>query len=276
MPILTFHAHRDTVEIAGAIREHGCAIIEDATTLAIGQKIHAELQEAAGESPRGDDDFSGHLTRRTGSIIERSPTAHQLIEASCVLDTVKSVLSQSGGVQLHASQLIAIEPGESAQVIHRDQWAFDFFPFPKETEVHCGAMWALSDFTAENGATRVVPGSHLFDDFLEIPTDETEAAEMKPGSVLLYTGSLYHGGGANQSDNTRLGLNLTYSSAWLRQEENQYLSVPREVAKTLPESLLRLIGYEKGAYALGYWGDLRDPMEIVRPDLAVKGLQRER
>ena len=91
---------------------------------------------------------------------------------------------------------------------------------------------------------------------------------MTRGSVLFYSGSVYHGGGANRSDATRIGLNITYNVAWLRQEENQYLSVPREVAETLPTDLLRLMGYDRGAYALGYIDDLRDPIEAVRPGSA--------
>jgi ectoine hydroxylase-related dioxygenase (phytanoyl-CoA dioxygenase family) len=83
------------------------------------------------------------------------------------------------------------------------------------------------------------------------------------GSVLLYTGALYHGGGANRSDAARIGINLTYAVSWLRQEENQYLSVPADVARTLPEPLLHLMGYARGAYALGYVDDLRDPLDVL-------------
>jgi ectoine hydroxylase-related dioxygenase (phytanoyl-CoA dioxygenase family) len=88
---------------------------------------------------------------------------------------------------------------------------------------------------------------------------------MSKGSCLLYTGKVYHGGGANTSDETRDGLNITYDVGWLRQEENQYLSVPREIAETLPDDLLRLMGYRIGAYALGYIDDVRDPIEAIRP-----------
>ena len=85
---------------------------------------------------------------------------------------------------------------------------------------------------------------------------------------MLYLGSAYHGGGANRSDAVRIGMNVDYNVGWLRQEENQYLAVPLEVARTLPESLQRLIGYARGAYALGYVGDLRDPIELLRPEAA--------
>src|SRR6267142_1241559 len=93
---------------------------------------------------------------------------------------------------------------------------------------------------------------------------DTEPAEMPAGSVLFYTGSLYHGAGANRSDGVRFGLNVTYSVSWLRQEENQYLSVLAELARTLPDDLLRLMGYSRGAYALGYVDDLRDPLDALR------------
>ena len=87
---------------------------------------------------------------------------------------------------------------------------------------------------------------------------------MPAGSVFVYTGAVYHGGGANRSDATRYGLNLTYARSWLRQEENQYLSVPLDFARELPDALLRLIGYQRGAYALGYVDDVRDPLESLR------------
>ena len=102
------------------------------------------------------------------------------------------------GYRARGAQVIAIGPGETSQAIHRDQWAFDFFPFPKGYEVQCNTLWALTDFTEQNGATRVRPGSHRDDDRLEYTVADTEPAEMEAGSVLLYTGALYHGGGIVQ------------------------------------------------------------------------------
>jgi ectoine hydroxylase-related dioxygenase (phytanoyl-CoA dioxygenase family) len=122
----------------------------------------------------------------------------------------------------------------------------------------------MTDFTQENGATRVIPGSHRFADKLRFTEADTEPAEMRKGSVLLYTGALYHGGGPNSSHGTRHGVNITYAVGWLRQEENQYLSVPADVARELPDDLLRLMGYAPGAYALGYVDDLRDPIAVLR------------
>jgi ectoine hydroxylase-related dioxygenase (phytanoyl-CoA dioxygenase family) len=162
--------------------------------------------------------------------------------------------------------MISIGPGEPGQMVHRDQWAYDFFTFPAGFDVQVSTMWAMTDFTEENGATRVVPGSHRADDKLRFAADDTVGAEMRKGSVLLYLGSTYHGGGANRSDAVRVGMNVDYNLGWLRQEENQYLAVPLDVARTLPEPLQRLIGYQRGAYALGYVGDMRDPIEVLRPD----------
>ena len=181
-----------------------------------------------------------------------------------VLDAVRGILAHATSVQLHLTQMIAIGPGEPAQQIHRDQWAFDFFPFPRGYEVQCNTIWAMTDFTEANGATRVIPGSHRLEDRRQFEVEDTEPAEMEAGSVLFYTGALYHGAGANVSDGVRYGLNVTYAVSWLRQEENQYLSCPFDVARTLPDDLLKLMGYARGAYALGYVDDLRDPLDVLR------------
>ncbi len=123
-------------------------------------------------------------------------------------------------------------------------------------------MWAVTDFTEEMGATRVVVGSHLWE---EDPSDVDPAlsagAVMSKGSVLVYVGSIFHGGGANTTDVHRIGVNIGYSLGWLRQEENQYLACPPEIARTLPEGLLRLMGYQRGSYALGYVDDMREPLD---------------
>jgi ectoine hydroxylase-related dioxygenase (phytanoyl-CoA dioxygenase family) len=113
-------------------------------------------------------------------------------------------------------------------------------------------MWAMTDFNEENGATRVIPGSHRWADKLRPSGEQTVPAEMAKGSVLFYVGSLYHGGGANRTTTPRRGINVGYTLSWLRQEENQYLACPPDVARTLPVELAKLIGYRRGAYALGY------------------------
>jgi ectoine hydroxylase-related dioxygenase (phytanoyl-CoA dioxygenase family) len=215
-------------------------------------------------TPPGSDDFSGRNTRRTGALVARSPSSHALIQHPTILGVTAALLHRAQNFQLHLTQVISIGPDSPGQPIHRDQWAFDFFEFPSDYDVQCNTIWAMTDFTEANGATRVMPGSQHLPTSFEHTVDETVPAEMTAGSCLLYTGKVYHGGGANTSDDTRVGLNITYDVGWLRQEENQYLSCPPDVAATLPDDLLRLMGYRTGAYALGYIDDVRDPLEAIR------------
>ena len=259
-------------DVSAVVAEDGVAVIDRLVEPALIDRFHDEVAGYIEKTAFGPDDFAGHRTKRTGGLITRSKTCREFIMNPLVLGAVGQVLSKATTFQLHLTQVISIGPGEPAQLVHRDQWAFDFFPFPKGHEVSCNTLWAMTDFTEENGATRVIPGSHLFDDKLQLKTEDTIPAEMEKGSVLLYSGSLYHGAGANRSSATRMGINLTYSASWLRQEENQYLAVPLETARTLPVELLRVMGYARGAYALGYVDDMRDPMEVVRPEVQATGL----
>jgi ectoine hydroxylase-related dioxygenase (phytanoyl-CoA dioxygenase family) len=265
MPIGHVKAADGAERVAEILQRDGCAVVDRLVPRETMARVMAEMAPWLERVEPGRDDFAGRRTRRAGALIARSRSSHELIQHPLVLDAVRRVLGHARTVQLHLTQLISIGAGEPAQTIHRDQWAFDFFPFPRGFEVQCNTMWALDDFTEANGATRVIPGSHRLDDRLRFTEQETEAAEMEAGSVLFYTGSLYHGGGANRSAATRSGLNLTYVVGWLRQEENQYLSAPIEVARELPEPLQRLMGYALGAYALGYVDDVRDPIQVLRP-----------
>jgi ectoine hydroxylase-related dioxygenase (phytanoyl-CoA dioxygenase family) len=260
-------------EICAALGDDGCVVVDNVVRPEVMDEVARELRPFAENTPLGPDDFSGRRTRRTGGLIARSPKSRELVMHPVVLGAVGKMLGHATSFQLHLTQIISIGPGEPAQTIHRDQWAFDFFPFPRGYEVQCNTIWAMTDFTAENGATRVIPGSNHFDDKLRFTEADTEPAEMSKGSVLFYTGSIYHGGGANRSKEIRTGINITYNVSWLRQEENQYLSVPLDIARALPVDLLRLIGYRLGAYALGYVDDTRDPIEVVRPDLARTGFR---
>jgi ectoine hydroxylase-related dioxygenase (phytanoyl-CoA dioxygenase family) len=265
------HVGPDTsaTELHEILVADGALVIDDlAATLPGGHPqfdaIRSEMQPFIDATPMGGDSFTGKQTRRTGAVVGRSPSSHDLIQHPTILEVTGKLLHQAQSFQLHLTQTIAIGPGSPAQSIHRDEWAFDFFEFPSDHHVQCNTIWAMTDFTEENGATRLIPGSQADPVDLRRTIDESVPAEMTKGSCLLYTGKVYHGGGANQSDDTRVGLNVTYNVGWLRQEENQYLSVPREVAKTLDDDLLRLMGYRIGAYALGYIDDVRDPLEALR------------
>jgi hypothetical protein len=260
--------------VAEAVAAEGAVIVDRLAPPELMDRVEEELRPWLAETPTGPDDFSGRLTRRTGALIARSAASRELVMHPLALDTTALVLAHATNFQLHLTQAIAIGPGQGAQPLHRDRWAFDFFPFPNAYEVQCNTIWALTDFTEQNGATRIVPRSNQAEDGVAFEASDTVPAEMERGSALFYSGSVYHGGGANQSDATRIGVNITYNVAWLRQEENQYISVPREVAETLPVDLLRLMGYARGAYALGYIDDLRDPIEAVRPGIGSMGFGR--
>ena len=252
-------------ELHEVLHRDAALVIDDLASPAQIDAITAEMAPFIAATGPGSDDFSGRNTRRTGALIARSPSSHELIQHPTILGVTEKLLHRAQSFQLHLTQVISIGPDSPGQSIHRDQWAFDFFEFPSDYDVQCNTIWALTDFTEANGATRLMPGSQHLPDAHTHTVDETVPAEMTKGSCLLYTGKVYHGGGANTSDETRMGLNITYDVGWLRQEENQYLSVPQDIASTLPDDLLRLMGYRIGAYALGYIDDVRDPIEALRP-----------
>jgi len=258
-------------QVAAALARDGAVVIDELDQAGALDRVHAEMQPFIDSTQNGPDGFAGRHTKRTGGLIARSPASHGVIQDPLVLGSVGDVLDHALNFHLHLTQIIHIGPGEKAQAIHRDQWAFDFFPFPTGYDVQCNTIWAMTDFTEANGATRVVPGSHLREDKLKLEHADSIPAEMSKGSALLYNGAVYHGGGANQTDAPRLGLNITYAVAWLRQEENQYLSVPQAQARELDDDLLRLMGYARGAYALGYVDDLRDPLAALREDSTQHG-----
>ena len=226
--------------IAEALRRDGAVIVDRLVEPALMDPSTASWRRTS--RPR-------RSVRRTSPAGARvapeasSPVRHSFRDLAVhptVLTTLDHVLGDhTTAYQLHLTQVIDLAPGQGGQPVHRDQWAFDFFPFPAGFEVECHTMWAMTDFTEANGGTRVIPGSNHWDDKLRPSIDETVPAEMAKGSVLLYVGSVYHGGGANGSEAHRLGINVGYTLGWLRQEENQYLACPVEIARTLPPELAR-------------------------------------
>jgi len=252
----------DVVEV---LQQDGCVIVRNLVSASLLDAIYAELKPFIEATKVGRDDFAGYRTQRTGSLVARSQSFHQLALHPLVLDTAAKVLGPyCQKFQLHLTQVIKIDPGETAQTLHRDQLVYNPFRFPQGMECECHTIWALTDFTEENGATRVIPGSHKWEDDRTPSLEETVAAEMPKGSVMLFTGSVYHGGGANRSQEARIAIQVGYNLGWLRQEENQYLAVPPAVARQLPEQLQKLIGYSLGGYALGYFGDVQHPKEALK------------
>ena len=165
-------------------------------------------------------------------------------------------------LECHFTWAVCIGPGESKQILHRERGIWGGY-LPRKVEPLMSTIWAVTDFTRENGATQIVPGSHKWDKDRLPNEDEIAYAEMTAGSVLLYTGTVLHGGGENiTSSEARTGVFLHYALNWLRQEENQYLSCPPEIAKDLSPEIRSLIGYSKGGYVLGFYSDPNDKSAV--------------
>ena len=245
------------------IVDHGYAIVDDLASSALLDDLEQQAEPFIVASAAGRDQYDGRHTRRTGALIARCPASRSLVMNPTARAAVDVVLGHATTVQLHLTQLITISPGEAQQKLHRDQMAFDYFPFPADYHVQCNTMWALTEFTNQNGATHVVPDSSGVND-AQAATLASFQAEMSRGSCLFYDGKVMHGGGANTSDSDRCGVNITYAVGWVRQEENQYLACPPDTARTLDDDLLRLMGYQQGAFALGYVGDQQDPLAYLR------------
>ncbi len=272
MSLQHFAPSATATDIAAALRADGAAIVDRLLDDELVDRVLNETEPHLAATAPGGDGFSGRRTRRTGSLISRSAAARELAAHRTVLGVCDEILGKNSSTyQLHLTQVIDIGPGEPAQMLHRDHWAWDAFAFPAGFEVEISTIWAMQDFTDVNGATRVVPGSHLWEDGRTPTQADTVPAEMERGSLLIYTGSVFHGGGANRSDRSRTAVNIDYCLGWLRQEENQYLSCPPEVARELPVELAKLIGYSRAAFALGYFGDTQDPIEALHPGTVSRG-----
>jgi ectoine hydroxylase-related dioxygenase (phytanoyl-CoA dioxygenase family) len=196
--------------------------------------------------------FYGEATKRIHSLARKSKTICSMIMMPKVVEIMQLVLGPNcDKIQLNLTQGIQIWPGEKAQVIHRDDSMFPVKHKPFEFMVN--AMWAYTEFTKDNGATIIVPGSHLWD-LDRIPAEhEIALAEMQPGEVLIYLGSIIHAGGQNRSEIPRTGIALSYCLGWLRQSENQYFAAPPEIAKHFSKELQEMLGYSVQRPNLGMY-----------------------
>lgn len=251
-------------EVAQSLREHGYVIVDELVDGEVMDRIAAEMAPHLEATEFGKDNFIGHQTKRTGSLIARSPAARELVMNPLVLGATEQFLGHASAFQLHLTQIISVFPGSPAQMLHQDELAWDFFPFPDDYQVQCNLLWAMTDYTEENGATRIVPNSQYVGRKQKFTEEQSLPAVMKRGSALFYTGKIYHGAGTNRSSGLRQAINITYAVGWVRQEENQYLSTPPEIARTLPDDLLKVMGYQYGCFALGYFRDFEDPLKSLR------------
>jgi ectoine hydroxylase-related dioxygenase (phytanoyl-CoA dioxygenase family) len=254
----------DADTLAKTLAVDGAAIVEDVLSADVLATVNDELSPWIEATGPGKDGFTGHQTHRTGALVARSPACRDVVMHPLILGAAGAFLSPfAEKIQLHLTQVITIDPGQGTQPLHRDRLAWGGY-IPREIEPQFNTIWALTDFTDSNGATRVVPGSPGWDDDRRPEDHEKTQAVMTAGSVLLYSGSVIHGGGENRSTEPRRGMNITYTLGWLRTEENQYLSCPPHIAKDLDPELQELLGYTMGSYALGYYSE---PGEVRGNDL---------
>ena len=247
-------------DLAAAVERDGCVVVEQLAPELVAQ-AKSELDPHIAAASFGPGNFHGNHAKNVEGLVGKSDAVHRLMLHDTVLALCDLVLlSNCVRYQLNYTGIMHLEPGTVAQALHRDG---DMYPFrhPCPT-TQLAVMWAATDFTATNGGTRLVPGSHRWEHERVARDDEVISAEMPAGSLLFYTGGLLHGGGANSSNIVRTGIAVQYSLGWLRQEENLHLAVPPELARTLPDCLARLVGYDFGGPFTGFvHGD--DPHRLI-------------
>ncbi len=257
MPTTLPHLARTAAvgDIDAAIDEFGAVIVDDAVERRTLERLRDDISPWIASTPPGSRSgdpewelFHGSGTVRIGGIAAKSPAFVEIGLHESILGVAdRRLIPDGGSIQLSDTQVISIGPGESAQYLHRDQTGWPWFNqlLPDGPEITVIAMVALTDCTERNGATRIVPFSHLaadrddlFDPARSIP------AEMEAGSVLLFSGKTIHGGGANHTiDEWRTALHLGYLLGWLRPEEAHAFSVPPDAAARLPRRAKELLGF---------------------------------
>jgi ectoine hydroxylase-related dioxygenase (phytanoyl-CoA dioxygenase family) len=243
------------------VAEDGYTIVEGAIEPDLVDALNRDLHrlEDLYQIVPSDNSFEGGRTVRIYNLLALGPLYQAVPVHPNVLPIVDRVLDP--GCLVSSLSSISILPGEKAQPIHADD---QLLPLPKpHVPTVCNTMWALTDFTEANGATRLIPGTHHSDRSPDYGAPyESIAAEMPTGSVLVWNGSLWHGGGANSTDERRVGIAMNYCAGWIRQQENQLLGIPRETAAGFSPRLRQLCGY--GIYN-GLMGHINkhDPVEML-------------
>jgi ectoine hydroxylase-related dioxygenase (phytanoyl-CoA dioxygenase family) len=247
-----------------ALDRDGFTIIEDAIEPELIEALVATIDRLMVDLavPLGSNAFLGAHTRRIFNLLSRDPIFARVPLHPGVLPLVERVLDR----QCLLSSLTAIEmqPGQAPQPLHADDGSIAL-PRP-HVPIVCVAIWALTDFTEENGCTFVVPGSHRYDRRRAKgeSVDAAVRAVMPKGSVVVYNGSIWHGGGENLSSARRMGIVVNHCAGYMRQEENQLLAVPREMVATFPARLQEMVGYGTYRGLMGHV-DQRDPSVLLDP-----------
>ncbi|MDH3687656.1 MAG: phytanoyl-CoA dioxygenase family protein [Myxococcales bacterium] len=267
-----------TSEIVSQLESHGAVVLDDFLDRDVLARFNAEIdtqltQETEGKSVLSPaiQWFMGAKTRHITGVAAKSRVfAEEVLVHPALLAVCDEILLPNcANYRLNIAHVLDRGPGSEQQMLHRDELVWVHLPKP-HPEVQVASIIALEDFTTENGATRIVPGSHRWEKERLPEESEIAVAEMPAGSAVVYLGSTIHGGGPNTSSATRRrGMHMSFNLGWLRTEENNYLSVPPDVARSLPEKAQALLGYaahDALAAGGGYLGvvDTRDPLELLK------------
>ena len=252
-------------EHLGRIEADGFTIIEDAIEPELVAGLRDTIRRLQGElgvEPLGTA-AEGHSTLRMYNLLAKAPIFQVMPVHPHVLPFVERLLDP--GCLLSGMTAIDIGPGEDSQPMHGDDIVMSRHLTRPHAPMMVTSMWALTDFTAANGGTRYIPGSHRlpFIPKVELDRHVVRELEMPAGSVMIFHGSLWHGGGANTTtDDWRLGVNVQYCPGFVRQQQNHYLAIPPEVAAGFSDRLLELLGYRLYKGVMGHV-DGRSPGEVV-------------
>ena len=246
----------DIAERVAQIEEQGYTIVPDFLPPAEVAAIrHAFDTEVPITEMRAIGTTTGK-TWRAHNLLAKTRAVDHLFLDPRIRALVEGVLGKH--TQVNVTTLFNVLPGETRQFLHQDD---GLWPIPRpHPHFVCNALIALDDQDEENGATHIVPYSHKWHDRKVDQSVPTLQVAMRSGTMLMWEGGLWHGGGANRSaDRERMGFFMSHNVAYLRPQEIQLVSVPREVARQLPRELLRLLGYHR--FGLGVDG--RDPIDVL-------------
>jgi len=250
-----------TRRVLDEIDERGVAIIEDAISPDEVEAVRAALAPHFDGGFYGRNDFEGFHTQRVYALPTKSREFDRLIEHDDVLAVGEAVLG--AGFLLTAALAINLGPEETAQNLHYDE-VFYGLPRPRKP-LSLSVLWAIDEFTGDNGGTLLVPGSHRWGEEIPGPDVVPVPLEMPAGAVALYPGLLWHAGGANVTDRYRLGISIQYCTSWARQQESYLLEFPPERAREVSPRMRELLGYSIGPAFMGHV-DGRHPEKLVSRD----------
>ena len=254
-----------TTDAVAGIRERGFVVLENLLSDGQVQRIRSELAPYLQMQHMGRNDFEGFKSERVYALLAKTPAIAEIVEHASVLPIVDALLPKN--YLLSSALAINLHPGETAQNFHIDDAPGGGPEVPKpRSPFGISTIWAFDDFTEDNGATEIIPGSHRWPAERTAQEGEQIKVLMPAGSVVVFAGNLIHRGGANVSDSTRLAITPQYCSPWMRQLENMTLAVPPEVAGRYSDRIQALLGYSVNDP--GFMGHVNGlhPKRLIRSD----------